>query len=256
MVYMAVSLAITAGGHPPLLPALHVAPGRGQDDERGAGRALRQRLRPGGLPARAGCSWWLTLLAEAALLFVAAQTGFIDGPRVMANMAHDSLAAAPLRLSSPTGSPCRTACCSWAARVARRPSSTPAGTSTHLVIDVLDQRLRHLLALPARHAALLGAASAAARRLASTHIVIHVVGLAALPRPSSSVTRLREVRARAAGSRSWSPACSSGLCFLIRRHYREVAAEPEAARRDPGPRCPRPTGETPSRSTRRLPRRC
>ncbi len=31
----------------------------------------------------------ITLLSEAALLFVAAQTGFIDGPRIMANMAID-----------------------------------------------------------------------------------------------------------------------------------------------------------------------
>lgn len=33
---------------------------------------------------------YVTLISEAALLFVAAQTGFLDGPRVMANMAHDS----------------------------------------------------------------------------------------------------------------------------------------------------------------------
>jgi len=32
---------------------------------------------------------WLTLAAETALLFVAAQAGFIDGPRVMSNMAND-----------------------------------------------------------------------------------------------------------------------------------------------------------------------
>ncbi|MGD0582561.1 MAG: APC family permease [Bacteroidales bacterium] len=32
---------------------------------------------------------FLTLVSEAALLFVAAQTGFIDGPRIMANMAID-----------------------------------------------------------------------------------------------------------------------------------------------------------------------
>ena len=31
----------------------------------------------------------ITLISEAALLFVAAQTGFIDGPRIMANMAID-----------------------------------------------------------------------------------------------------------------------------------------------------------------------
>ena len=33
---------------------------------------------------------WVALLSEGALLFVAAQTGFVDGPRVMANMAIDS----------------------------------------------------------------------------------------------------------------------------------------------------------------------
>lgn len=33
---------------------------------------------------------YLTLFSEAALLFVAAQTGFLDGPRVMANMAADN----------------------------------------------------------------------------------------------------------------------------------------------------------------------
>ncbi len=40
----------------------------------------------------------LTLIAEALLLLIAAQTGFIDGPRVMANMALDSWL--PHRLSS------------------------------------------------------------------------------------------------------------------------------------------------------------
>jgi amino acid transporter len=45
----------------------------------------------------AGWSKWIgepfviiTLLSEAALLFVAAQTGFLDGPRVISNMAHDN----------------------------------------------------------------------------------------------------------------------------------------------------------------------
>ncbi len=32
---------------------------------------------------------WVTLLSEAILLFIAAQTGFLDGPRVLANMALD-----------------------------------------------------------------------------------------------------------------------------------------------------------------------
>src|SRR6476659_10337855 len=33
---------------------------------------------------------WITIISEGALLFVAAQAGFIDGPRVLANMSHDS----------------------------------------------------------------------------------------------------------------------------------------------------------------------
>ncbi len=40
----------------------------------------------------------ITLLSEAALLFVAAQTGFLDGPRVLSNMALDRWA--PTRFSS------------------------------------------------------------------------------------------------------------------------------------------------------------
>ena len=69
---------------------------RGQDDERGAGRALRRRRgvgrrrRPG---LRVGRRW----LRRGALLFVAAQAGFIDGPRVLANMAVDSWAAPSVR---------------------------------------------------------------------------------------------------------------------------------------------------------------
>ena len=33
---------------------------------------------------------WITVLSEAALLLVAAQAGFICGPKCLANMAHDS----------------------------------------------------------------------------------------------------------------------------------------------------------------------
>jgi amino acid transporter len=33
---------------------------------------------------------WITLFSEAVLLFIAAQTGFLDGPRVLANMALDN----------------------------------------------------------------------------------------------------------------------------------------------------------------------
>jgi amino acid transporter len=89
MVYMAVSLALTAAGIilGYLLMDVHPEPGKTMN------AVLADRL--------AG-SWTLagiplghafvviTLTSEALLLFVAAQAGFIDGPRVMANMAHDS----------------------------------------------------------------------------------------------------------------------------------------------------------------------
>jgi amino acid transporter len=89
MVYMSVSLAVTAGGILLLYMLFHVAP----DGEKTMNSILLDRFagafRPGGIPV--GTAFvWLTLGAEAALLFVAAQTGFIDGPRVMANMASDS----------------------------------------------------------------------------------------------------------------------------------------------------------------------
>ncbi len=46
-------------------------------------------LTAGWAPFWSGCFVLITLISEAALLFVAAQTGFIDGPRIMANMAID-----------------------------------------------------------------------------------------------------------------------------------------------------------------------
>jgi len=88
MLYMAVSLAITAGG---LLICYVLAdivpvPGRTMNG------LLVENLHFG--------SWftWLTLGSEAGLLLFAAQTGYIGGPRVMANMALDGWV--PRRFSS------------------------------------------------------------------------------------------------------------------------------------------------------------
>jgi amino acid transporter len=88
MFYMAVSLAITAAG---ILIGYRLF-----DIQHEAGRTLNATLvhdiadgwNRGGLP------WGtifvaLTLLAEGSLLFVAAQTGFLGGPRMLASMAVD-----------------------------------------------------------------------------------------------------------------------------------------------------------------------
>jgi amino acid transporter len=80
MMYMALSLAVTAGG----ILVCYLLVGATAEPGKTMNAVLVERLGFG--------KWFvvLTLVAEAALLFVAAQTGFIDGPRVMSNMAVDS----------------------------------------------------------------------------------------------------------------------------------------------------------------------
>ncbi|TLN24871.1 APC family permease, partial [bacterium] len=89
MVYMALSLAFTASGILICYLLWHAAPEEGKT----MNAVLLERV---------FSSWkigsWnfgehfviLTLISEGALLFVAAQAGFIDGPRVLSNMALDS----------------------------------------------------------------------------------------------------------------------------------------------------------------------
>lgn len=84
MLYMSTSLALTAGGIFFCYLLLKVRPTEGQ---------TLNAVLAGNLFSRWDFGHWLalvTILSEGALLLVAAQTGFIDGPRVMANMAIDS----------------------------------------------------------------------------------------------------------------------------------------------------------------------
>jgi amino acid transporter len=89
MTYMAVSLAVTAGGILLCYLLFEAAPEPGQTMNAVLLRRFAEDWRPGGLPLGHGFVI-VTLVSEAALLFVAAQAGFIDGPRVMSNMANDS----------------------------------------------------------------------------------------------------------------------------------------------------------------------
>lgn len=84
MGYMAFSLAITASGLLLCYLLLHVTPVAGKT----MNAVLVERLTHG-LPF-GGTFTIVTLFAEGALLIVAAQAGFLDGPRVLANMAVDS----------------------------------------------------------------------------------------------------------------------------------------------------------------------
>jgi amino acid transporter len=92
MVLMAVSLSVTAGGIILAYLLVHVAPDF-NDPTKPMNAILLNRVagswRLGGWNA----GYWFVLVAlasEAGLLFIAAQAGFVDGPRVMANMAIDS----------------------------------------------------------------------------------------------------------------------------------------------------------------------
>ena len=91
MVLMAISLSLTAGGITLGYLLLHVTPVAGQTMNAVLAERFAGDFHVLGMPVG---QWfvWLTLLSEALLLFVAAQAGFIDGPRVLANMAVDSWA--------------------------------------------------------------------------------------------------------------------------------------------------------------------
>lgn len=84
MIYMATSLAITAGGLFLCYLLLRVAPSAGKTLNATLADATFGSWPLGGILA------FITIFSEGALLLVAAQTGFIDGPRVMSNMAIDS----------------------------------------------------------------------------------------------------------------------------------------------------------------------
>ncbi|MGC8892072.1 MAG: APC family permease [Candidatus Saccharicenans sp.] len=83
MMYMATSLAITAAGIFVCYLLLNVSPGEGKTLNAILAEKVFGTFGLGKILAM------LTIFSEGALLLVAAQTGFADGPRVMANMALD-----------------------------------------------------------------------------------------------------------------------------------------------------------------------
>jgi amino acid transporter len=85
MRYMAISLSVTAFGLFLSYILLKVVPVPGKT----ANATLFVLSTSGWNPVLSNVFVIVTLISEAAILFVAAQTGFLDGPRVLANMAHD-----------------------------------------------------------------------------------------------------------------------------------------------------------------------
>ncbi len=88
MLYMAISLAFTAGGLMLAYLLMDIRP----EADRTMNLILTERLldEVGWSGTFGQVLLWLTIFSEGALLFVAAQAGFIGGPRVLAYMARDS----------------------------------------------------------------------------------------------------------------------------------------------------------------------
>src|SRR6185295_7259959 len=84
MLYMGTSLAFTASGLLFCYLLWHVVPVEGKTMNAVLTERFVQVVPLGSVFV------FLTLISEGALLVVAAQAGFVDGPRVLANMAVDS----------------------------------------------------------------------------------------------------------------------------------------------------------------------
>jgi len=85
MRYMAISLAITVFG----LMIGYLLYRTEFEEGKTLNAVLFERVTAGWPATWAKAFVWITLLSEAALLFIAAQTGFLGGPRVLSNMASD-----------------------------------------------------------------------------------------------------------------------------------------------------------------------
>jgi hypothetical protein len=89
MFYMAVSLSFTAGGIILLYLLWSVTPVGGQTLNAVTFRAIIENV-GWQAPVFENALLWIVLALEGGLLFVAANTGFLGGPAVLANMAADS----------------------------------------------------------------------------------------------------------------------------------------------------------------------
>ena len=212
MALMAVSLAVTAGGLILAYLLVHATPAPG----RTMNAVLANRF-AGGWPGIGVAFVLITLLSEALLLVVAGQAGFIDGPRVMANMAVDSYL--PHRFSQLSD------------RLTMSYGVLLIGGASLLALLYTGGDVTHLVVLYSINVFLTFSLSELAmcrfwvreRKKHSTwrkHISVHVVGLT-LCLFILTVTVYEKF-----DEGGWvTLALTGGLiacCFLIRRHYRNV----------------------------------
>jgi len=223
MVYMGTSLAFTASGLLLCYLLWRVAPVPGKT----MNAVLVERL-AAGLPLGATFVV-LTLFSEAMLLVVAAQAGFIDGPRVLANMAVDSwvphrFAALSERLTTQNG-------ILLMGGAALAALIYTAGNVGHLVVMYsINVFLTFSLSMFSmwrfwyQHRAV--------RREWKTRMALFSAGFVLCA--TILVITVYEKFAEGGWITVVITALLIGLCFIIRRHYRAVAAELDKLNRELG----------------------
>ena len=212
MALMAVSLAVTAGGLILAYLLVHATPAPGRTMN-----AVLANQFAGGWAGIGALFVFVTLLSEALLLIVAGQTGFIDGPRVMANMAVDSYM--PHRFSQLSD------------RLTMSYGVLLIGRASLLALVYTGGNVTHLVVLYSINVFLTFSLSELAmcrfwvreRKKHPDwrkHISVHLTGL------TLCVFILTVTVYEKFGEGGWvTLALTGGLiagCFLIRRHYRRV----------------------------------
>ncbi|MGH9748494.1 MAG: APC family permease, partial [Candidatus Polarisedimenticolia bacterium] len=247
MLYMAASLAFTAAGILVCYLLFDVQRFLAVPGQAELGKTLNAVLadqvaggwRPWGLPL-GPLFVTLTIASEAALLFVAAQTGFIDGPRVMASMAVDSWL--PRRFASLSD------------RLTSKDGVVLMGGAAIALLFLTRGSIQTLVVMYSINVFVtfsltqLGMCRfwfAARRERAGwlRPIAIHVFGLLVC----ATILTIMAIEKFEEGA--WKTLLITSLliagCAWVRRHYRSVEAELRRLDRDPPdlPPAPRPGGE-------------
>jgi hypothetical protein len=211
MAYMALSLAVLSGGLFSCYLLWNVRPVPGQTLNAVLANGVFGTWPLGGLIAL------ITIFSEAALLCVAAQTGFIDGPRVMANMAIDSWLPRSFALLSE--------------RLTMTNGILLMGGSALLIIVFTHGSILMLVTMYAINVFLTFSISEfgmsrffyknrATEKEWKRHIPIHLTGLV-LCSTILTITLFEKL-----GQGGWLTLLLTsalvGLCFLIHRHYQKV----------------------------------
>jgi amino acid transporter len=211
MVYLATSLAITAGGLLVCYLLFDIKPEEGRTLNAILSEQVFANWPLGGVLALT------TILAEGALLTVAAQTGFIDGPRVMSNMAIDSWL--PRRFAS------------LSERLTMQNGVILMGLAALILLVYTHGSITALVVMYSINVFVtfslsqLGMVRFFLRNREKhkkwrQHIVIHIIGL------MLCLTILTVTVYEKFGEGGWVTivitAIVIGLCYLIRAHYRKV----------------------------------